>query len=62
LPHDTIGIKDNKYFALELPRHALGRGVEGHPNNEPTDDPAAAAVDASLERNIQTGKSDKERK
>lgn len=28
LPHDTVGIKDNRSFGLELPRHALGRGLD----------------------------------
>jgi hypothetical protein len=28
LPHATVGIKDDKSFGLELPRHALGRGLE----------------------------------
>jgi hypothetical protein len=28
LPHETVGIKDSKSFGLELPRHALGRGLE----------------------------------
>lgn len=28
LPHETVGIKDDKSFGLELPRHALGRGME----------------------------------
>jgi hypothetical protein len=28
LPHETVGIKDAKSFGLELPRGAIGRGVE----------------------------------
>jgi hypothetical protein len=28
LPHETVGIKDSASFGLELPRHALGRGLD----------------------------------
>ncbi len=28
LPHETVGIPDSKSFALELPRHVVGKGLE----------------------------------
>jgi hypothetical protein len=28
LPHATIGVKDSKSFGMEVPRHALGRGLD----------------------------------
>jgi hypothetical protein len=29
LPHATVGLKDDKSFGFELPKHALGTGLEG---------------------------------
>jgi hypothetical protein len=43
LPHQTVGIKDAKSFGLELPRHALGRGLETQLANS-SDAPVSAQV------------------
>jgi hypothetical protein len=43
LPHETVGIKDKNSFGLELPRQALGRGLENQLVNTVTP-PVAAQV------------------
>lgn len=53
LPHETVGIKDRGSFGLELPRHALGRGLENKLVKTSTSSVAVQASDSEESAAIQ---------